>query len=65
MITGLTSEFIGYPSDARLLILNIDDFGFCFTANTCAMETFEHGIASSTTVMLPPPLVKTRLQIIM
>jgi hypothetical protein len=53
MITTLTSEFLGYARDARLLILNIDDFGFCFTANTGAIETLERGVASSATVMLP------------
>lgn len=51
---GLSSELLGYSPDARLLILNIDDFGFCYTANICAIHTLEHGTASSTTVMLPP-----------
>ncbi len=50
----LTSEILGYPKDARLLILNIDDYGFCLTANHSAMETLENGTASSTTVMTPP-----------
>ena len=34
----LTSQQIGFPPDARLLILNIDDFGFCFTANVSGFE---------------------------
>jgi hypothetical protein len=63
-INTLTSEFLGYPPDARLLILNIDDFGFCFTANTCAIHTLEHGVASSTTVMMPPPWSKHACQLL-
>ena len=51
----LTTQLLGYPADARLLILNIDDYGFCYTANTSAVHTLENGIASSCTVMLPPP----------
>jgi predicted glycoside hydrolase/deacetylase ChbG (UPF0249 family) len=51
----LTTQLLGYPADARLLILNIDDYGFCYTANTSAVYTLENGIASSCTVMLPPP----------
>lgn len=64
MIDTLTSEFLGYPRDARLLILNIDDFGFCFTANICAIETLERGVASSATVMLPPPWSKHACQLL-
>ncbi len=54
----LTSHLLGYPPDSRLLILNIDDFGFCFTANQSAMETLEYGNASSCTLMMPPPWSK-------
>jgi predicted glycoside hydrolase/deacetylase ChbG (UPF0249 family) len=63
-IKTLTSVFLGYPRDARLLILNIDDLGFCFSANTSAIETLEHGVASSTTVMLPPPWSKHACQLL-
>ena len=51
----LTSEILGYASDARLLIINIDDFGFCHTANMSAVHTMKHGLASSLTIMVPCP----------
>ena len=51
----LTSELLGCARDERLLILNIDDVGFCLTANQGAIQTLEHGTASSCTVMMPPP----------
>ncbi len=54
MTMHLSSEQIGYPPDARLLILNIDDFGFCLTANLSAIHTLTKGMASSTTLMTPP-----------
>jgi len=52
--TSLTSEQLGFSSDERLLILNIDDVGFCLTANQSAITTLERGTASSCTVMMPP-----------
>ena len=51
----LTSEILGYGPDARLLIINIDDFGFCHTANMSAVHTMKHGLASSLTIMVPCP----------
>jgi predicted glycoside hydrolase/deacetylase ChbG (UPF0249 family) len=49
------SELLGYGRDARLLIINIDDFGFSHTANVSAIHTMKHGLASSVTVMVPCP----------
>jgi hypothetical protein len=51
----LTSDLLGFAPGERLLILNIDDVGFCLTANQGAIQTLEHGTASSCTVMMPPP----------
>ena len=50
-----TSELLGYPKDARLLIVNIDDYGLCFTANDTAIILLKKGAASSCTVMAPAP----------
>ncbi len=47
-----------------MLILNIDDYGFCFTANLSAIETLEKGVASSTTVMTPPAWSKHALMLL-
>jgi hypothetical protein len=50
-----THELLGYPPDARLLILNIDDYGLCFTANDAASNLLHKKAASSVTVMTPAP----------
>jgi predicted glycoside hydrolase/deacetylase ChbG (UPF0249 family) len=63
-MSPLTSQILGFPSDARLLILNIDDFGFCLTANLSAIKTLIYGIASSTTVMTPPAWSKHAIQLL-
>jgi predicted glycoside hydrolase/deacetylase ChbG (UPF0249 family) len=60
----LTSQQLGFPPDARLIILNIDDFGFCLTANLSAMHTLAHGTASSVTVMAPPAWSKHALKLL-
>ncbi len=58
------SQQLGYPPDTRLLILNVDDVGFCYTANLCAIHTLEAGTASSCTVMIPPPWNKHACQLL-
>lgn len=59
-----TTEILGFPKDSRLLILNIDDFGFCLTANLSAFETLRNGTACSTTVMTPPAWSKHAINIL-
>ena len=49
------SEILGYPEDARLLIINIDDYGLCYTANDSAIQLLRKGAACSCTVMPPAP----------
>ncbi|MEU4179845.1 polysaccharide deacetylase family protein [Streptomyces sp. NPDC026589] len=50
-----SSELLGYPSDARLLILNCDDFGMYPAINAAVVESVEEGIASSCSLMVPCP----------
>jgi len=51
----ITNEILGYPKDARLLIVNIDDYGLCNTVNTSAIHLLKKGAACSCTVMAPAP----------
>lgn len=50
-----TNELLGYPPDARLLILNTDDFGMCHSINEAVIRTIREGAATSCTLMVPCP----------
>jgi hypothetical protein len=52
---SLTNELLGYPDDARLLIVNADDFGMCHAVNEAIAETLVQGIVRSTSLMVPCP----------
>lgn len=55
MTNGQTNEQLGYPADARLLIINADDFGLCHAINEAIFQTLTQGIVTSTTIMMPCP----------
>ena len=50
-----TNRLLGYPADARLLIINADDFGMCHSVNEAIISTLKEGIVHSTTLMVPCP----------
>ena len=52
---GRTNELLRYPADARLLIVNADDFGMCHAINEATIRAYRDGIVSSTTLMVPCP----------
>lgn len=52
---GHTNRLLGYPADARLLIINADDFGMCHSVNAAVMRAFPAGILRSATLMVPCP----------
>lgn len=49
------NELLGYPPDARLLIINADDFGMCHAVNEAIIHTLKKGPVSSCTLMVPCP----------
>ena len=49
------AERLGHPADAKLLILNCDDLGFCHAANVGVYEALRHGLATSASLMVPCP----------
>ncbi len=49
------ATLLGYPADARLLILNVDDFGMCHAMTIAGMKMLRDGVATSTTLMAPCP----------
>ncbi len=55
MVQGQTNHLLGYPPDARLLIINADDFGMCNAVNEAIFQTLTAGVVRSTTLMVPCP----------
>ena len=50
-----TNTLLGYPVDARLLIINADDFGMCHAINDAILRSLTDGVVCSTTLMVPCP----------
>lgn len=59
-----SSELLGYPPDARLLIVNCDDFGMYPAINTAVVESVEEGIASSCSLMVPCPAALQAMELL-
>jgi predicted glycoside hydrolase/deacetylase ChbG (UPF0249 family) len=51
----LASELLGYPSGARVLIVNGDDLGMYHAVNVAIVRSMEEGIATSCSLMVPCP----------
>lgn len=49
------AERLGYPADARLLIIHADDLAVAHAENTASFELLEKGHVSSASVMVPCP----------
>jgi predicted glycoside hydrolase/deacetylase ChbG (UPF0249 family) len=50
-----SSELLGFPRDARVLIVNCDDFGMYDAINAAVVDSIETGIASSCSLMVACP----------
>ena len=62
MANARANELLGYPADARLLIINADDFGMYHAVNAAILRTLTEGVARSTNVMVPCPWGRHALQ---
>jgi predicted glycoside hydrolase/deacetylase ChbG (UPF0249 family) len=51
----LSSDLLGFPPGARVLIVNADDFGMYDAINTAVVDSIERGIAASCSLMAPCP----------
>lgn len=58
------NSLLGYPDDARLLIINADDFGMCHSNNEATLEALLSGVVTSTTLMMPCPWSRYAIQIL-
>jgi predicted glycoside hydrolase/deacetylase ChbG (UPF0249 family) len=59
-----TNRLLGYPDDARLLIINADDFGRSHASNEATLRALQDGVVSSTTVMVPCPWALHAMQLL-
>jgi chitin disaccharide deacetylase len=50
-----TNRLLGYSDDARLLLVNADDFGMYPAINGAVVRAFQAGIVQSTSLMVPCP----------
>ena len=53
--TQTVAHLLGYADDARLLIINADDFGMCHAENAATIAGLEQGAFCSATIMVPCP----------
>ncbi len=58
------NKLLGYPPDARLLILNADDFGMYAAINDAVLVALTEGVVSSTTLMLPCPAAAPAMEVL-
>ena len=51
------AERLGYPADAKLLIVHADDLGVAHSVNAASFDALDRGAVSSASVMMPTPWV--------
>src|SRR5213595_2241222 len=55
--TKTVAERLGYPVDAKLLILHADDLGFAHSADAASFDALDKGVVSSASIMIPTPWI--------
>src|SRR6059058_5333645 len=55
--TRTVAERLGYPRDAKLLILHADDLGTAHSVDAASFDALDKGIISSASIMMPTPWV--------
>ena len=64
LVDRLSSELLGFAAEARVLIVNCDDFGMHAAVNTAVVESIENGIASSCSLMVSCPAAADAMRLL-
>lgn len=51
----LSSQLLGFPPTARVLVVNCDDLGMDDAVNAAVFDSIDRGIAVSCSLLVPPP----------
>jgi len=51
------AERLGYPRDAKLLIIHADDLGFAHSADAASFDALDKGAITSASIMMPTPWI--------
>ena len=62
MAEGNLAQRLGYPADAKLVIINADDLGSCHSANVGVFECLATGTVTSATLMVPCPWAREAVE---
>jgi predicted glycoside hydrolase/deacetylase ChbG (UPF0249 family) len=59
-----SSELLGFPRDARVLVVNCDDLGMYHAVNAAVVASIEQGIATSCSLRAPCPAAAHAMQML-
>lgn len=59
-----SSELLGFAPQARVLVINVDDFGMYHAINVAVIRAIEAGIASSCSLMVPCPWARHAMHLL-
>lgn len=62
--TPTNNTLLGYPENAKLLIVNADDFGMCHSINMATVEAMRTGIVTTTSLMACCPWAWEAMQLL-
>ena len=62
--TPSSARLLGFPADARVLLVNCDDLGMHPSINTAILAAVQQGVASSASLMVPCPAPGEALQLL-
>jgi chitin disaccharide deacetylase len=62
--TSSTAELLGLAPDARILLINCDDFGMYHAINAAVLAAIEEGVAASCSLMVPCPWARHAMHLL-